>query len=598
MAYEFVDPPRGLSYAAPAVDFGILGDLPSTYRKAQQERRQEDIASTFKGGLPIDPATGQPDYAKAMAMLAAKGDIGAVSKLAGPQLDQALINRAGQISPLLGGPAAGGGPGLAPQFPQQAAPQQPQSLPAPPVGPPARGGGDSAGSVVDIVSQRLPQDSQKTGAVIANIARAAGVDPNAPLTPAQSARVAQLADGYVLRTGGTRAPAGPVSPVAAVPADTVNARFPALAAAGGPSGLAQIAPGGGGAEALRGAEGAAPNANAAPVQGLPGGQGAQGPIMPPVPLPPGYRPGQEQEAIMRLRSEAARRAAGGARPEEVNQLAGWADRIEKSIQPIQVGANTTLVDPRTRQVLYGPQGQSITGQALEGAGQRYYQTGQFPSGMTRDTPTNRADRLAIQQRAYDLAEADGLTPGDLPKKWLDYRAEGNALSAGARTFETRAAGLVLAENEAKGLIPRVREISQRISRTDYPDINSLILAAKKRTGNPDVVRLGIAIESLLPVYARILKPTGQITEGDTNRAHGILDKAWSAGQIDAALDQMNIELDSAKAALNAARVEYRSGTKAAPREPAGGGGAPSGGGAADSQAWTTLPGGVRIREKP
>src|ERR1051326_5679264 len=166
MAYEFVDPPRGLSYAAPAIDFGIIGDLPKTYRDAQKARREEDIATTFKGGLPIDPTTGQPDYAKAMAMLAAKGDIGAVSKLAGPQLDQSLIQRAGQISPLLGGASPAGGASAAPSNPAPM-PAAPQSLPAPPVGPPARGGGGSGGGAVGIRGGALSPGQPATAAGVA-----------------------------------------------------------------------------------------------------------------------------------------------------------------------------------------------------------------------------------------------------------------------------------------------------------------------------------------------------------------------------------------------------------------------------------------------
>ena len=123
-------------------------------------------------------------------------------------------------------------------------------------------------------------------------------------------------------------------------------------------------------------------------------------------------------------------------------------------------------------------------------------------------------------------------------------------------LQTRAANLTLAENEAQTLIPRVREASANVSRTRYPSLNSIILAGKQGTGDPAVIKLGVAASSLIPVYARVLKPTGQITEGDTARANEILNKAWSDGQINAALDQMQTELKSARTALDQTVREY------------------------------------------
>jgi hypothetical protein len=123
-------------------------------------------------------------------------------------------------------------------------------------------------------------------------------------------------------------------------------------------------------------------------------------------------------------------------------------------------------------------------------------------------------------------------------------------------------GLTLAENEAKTLIPRVREASARVSRTEYPDINKLINAAKKKTGGTDVIKLGIAIESLIPVYARVLKPVGQIGVSDTATAHDLVDKAWADGQINAAMDQMEVELKSARSALNKTMKEFGTEEKA------------------------------------
>lgn len=121
--------------------------------------------------------------------------------------------------------------------------------------------------------------------------------------------------------------------------------------------------------------------------------------------------------------------------------------------------------------------------------------------------------------------------------------------AGERVLGVRGKNLELAENEARTLIPRVLEASEKVNRTDYPTLNKLIEAAQTGTGDANVIKLGIAAASLITVYARILKPSGQITEGDTKRAEDILNIAWSKGQIRGALEQMQVELDAAKKGL-------------------------------------------------
>src|ERR1051326_733657 len=590
MAYEFVDPPRGLSYAAPAIDFGIIGDLPKTYRDAQKARREEDIATTFKGGLPIDPTTGQPDYAKAMAMLAAKGDIGAVSKLAGPQLDQSLIQRAGQISPLLGGASPAGGASAAPSNPAPM-PAAPQSLPAPPVGPPARGGGDSAGSVVDIVAARLPQDSQATGAVIANIARAAGVDPNAPLTPEQSAKVTRMVEGYAARTGAARPPTAPAQPVAATPADTVGARFPAMGGAGGPSGLAQIVPGGGSPEAPRVAEGPAPSPNAAQVRGVQGQP--QGPIFPQVPLPPGYKPGQEQEAIMAMRREAVQRAAKGARPEEVNQLAGWADKIEASLQPLKVGPNDTYLDRRTGQPIYQGASSLLDPETITFMAEQY-RAGDTSVLQNLGRGAQGAQNIVrLREEGARQNKAMGVGGADQANR----NAEFFGVNAGQRTLGTRSANIELAATEFKQVLPIVSKASLAVDRTNYPTLNSVFQAVAQGTGDTKIVAFASGVNTLINLYARAISPTGVPTVSDKDHAREILDKAWSQGQFDAATGMMAQEIDAALNSPEKVRDDMRKrflggqgGAQAAPREPA----SQSGDTAAGVGRWEGGPGG-RLR---
>lgn len=201
----------------------------------------------------------------------------------------------------------------------------------------------------------------------------------------------------------------------------------------------------------------------------------------------------------------------------------------------------------------------LTEEALNDAAYKYYKTGKLPPYM-RD----QRQRDAIMNRAAELREAEGKDPREIPLDQQEFLAR----SAGMRTLETRAANLQLAASEAETLIPRVRETSAKVSRTDYPTLNSVIIAAQRGTGGEDVIKLGIAANSLLYVYARVLKPTGVLNEADVKRAQDILNIAWSQGQVNAALDQMKVELQAAEEGLGIARDRYKRGGAVAPSAPA------------------------------
>jgi hypothetical protein len=579
-----VSAPGGASYAAPLMNFSNFSnwaaDDPSKKifdQQAQQTNQQRitqgqqaiDLSKAFPQGLPKGP-DGQIDYQAAAQIFARFGD---------PATAVNVMQQAPPpMSPLLGGgggqPAAAAAPG-----PVGAAPASVQARPLPP---PSGGSprGDSPGSITDIVTDRLPSQNMTTGQTILKIAEVMGVDPNATLTPGQLRRAQGLLQKYAPEIAGQSGGGAPV-PVAsagpaAVPPPAANgapasfdSRFaaasggasgdlPPSANAGSPAPPATVAPpaGGGPAQPQPGP--------AAPMQGAPqaataGPQAApqpQGPIVPQVPLPKGFT--DPQQAIEALRNEAARLSRYPNSAGQVAQLVNHAQRIEQSIQPLSVGTSTTLIDPRSRDVLYqGPGAAAIAAASAGGSptldadAEVYRQTGKLPPNMGRGAQ-GAAESKALRARALEQEVAAGGDPGEWSSRWQKFQAQ----ATGMRKLEGRAVGLTLAENEASSLIPRVREASARVSRTEYPDINKLINAAKKKTGGTDVIKLGIAIESLIPVYARVLKPVGDIGVADTARAHELLDKSWADGQINAAMDQMEVELKSARGALNKTMREY------------------------------------------
>ena len=187
-------------------------------------------------------------------------------------------------------------------------------------------------------------------------------------------------------------------------------------------------------------------------------------------------------------------------------------------------------------------------EAINAAAENYYETGKLPPGMGRGMQGAQMMN-AIMSRAAELHP--DVNWAERPLAWQGF----NAGSAGQGLLAKRTASLSLAENEAKSLIPRVHDASMAVSRTQYPTLNRVIEAAQTGTGDPNVIRLGVAVESLVQTYARVLSPAGAPTAADKANAHSILDKAWSTGQIDAALDQMSKEISSAKKSLATTRRE-------------------------------------------
>lgn len=136
-------------------------------------------------------------------------------------------------------------------------------------------------------------------------------------------------------------------------------------------------------------------------------------------------------------------------------------------------------------------------------------------------------------------------------------AEFNGITAGERALGTRTAQIGMAVNEAKALVPLALEASAKVSRTDFPSINSIILAGERKTGDENAVRLGIATNSLINIYARAISPTGTPTVSDKDHARELLGDAWTQGQYRAGVDQLMKELNAASTSPGAVRAEFR-----------------------------------------
>jgi hypothetical protein len=132
-----------------------------------------------------------------------------------------------------------------------------------------------------------------------------------------------------------------------------------------------------------------------------------------------------------------------------------------------------------------------------------------------------------------------------------------AQKAGARSLATQEARISGALGTAMQTAPRVIETSEKVDRTKYPDLNKIILAAKQKTGDENVVRFGLAIETFVNNYARAMGGGNNVmTDAARDQAHIFLQNNYAKGQINAAIDQALIEMDSELTGVRRAMPAY------------------------------------------
>lgn len=180
--------------------------------------------------------------------------------------------------------------------------------------------------------------------------------------------------------------------------------------------------------------------------------------------------------------------------------------------------------------------------------------------------------LALRQRVYERAQEMGMKPAEVAMRMAEF----SGLAASQRTLGNRSANIELAATEFKQVLPIVVAASNAVSRTQYPDLNKIIQAYEEKIGDPNIVRFGGGINTLINLYARAINPTGVPTVSDKDHAREILQKAWAQGQFNAAVDMMRQEIDAALASpekvRDAMRKRFLGGqgpaTPAAPVKPA------------------------------
>lgn len=172
----------------------------------------------------------------------------------------------------------------------------------------------------------------------------------------------------------------------------------------------------------------------------------------------------------------------------------------------------------------------------------------------------------VNDKIAEKAKAQGLTGADLAAAQASFAST----MSGERAVGTRSANMEIAANEVKNMAPLALSASEKVDRTEYPTLNKIIQAAEKGTGDENVVRFGLAANSLVYTYAKFLNPNGIPTDADKAKAADILDTAWSKGQFSTAVDQIKKEIASGQSGVASTKQGLKdeiSGKKPTPEPP-------------------------------
>jgi hypothetical protein len=355
-------------------------------------------------------------------------------------------------------PVGSGAPAQAPAAPTPQAP-------APP----------SQGSVASIAAQvGIPAP------VAANIAKAVGAAPDAPLTPEQAARAKTIIQNYAQR--------------------------------------AQV------------------GQQQQQQQGAPQGQGqpsAGGPIIPQFPLPKGYT--DPQQAILAIDQEIARLGRfGPAAATQIKSLEDRRDRIAASSAPMEVRPGETILDPRTGQTRF----QSAPASASNVALQRFLAENpdataeQIQQFMQAGRGGARSG-IGMYMQRY-LQEHPDASDDDVKKAAQDYQSEGSALTkftSGPQGNAIRSFNVVVDHLGTLG------EAAAALKNGNLKLFNQIAQTVAEQTGSPAPTNFEATRELVGDEIVKAVVGSGSGALGDRDAIKATVNKANSPQALAGVIDQ-------------------------------------------------------------
>lgn len=158
------------------------------------------------------------------------------------------------------------------------------------------------------------------------------------------------------------------------------------------------------------------------------------------------------------------------------------------------------------------------------------------------------NRGIIRNAIGAYAKDKGMTGAQQAGKIAQFDSMVQAARVLGRIVGSTAQGV----EELSQIAPLVKQTSDRIDRTRFPNVNSVELAAERGTGGEDVVQLASYIQSLRNAYVQVMSRGGRLTDTQRKYASELIDGTLAVNQIDAALKAIMTE--GAVAQTSAARA--------------------------------------------
>lgn len=161
--------------------------------------------------------------------------------------------------------------------------------------------------------------------------------------------------------------------------------------------------------------------------------------------------------------------------------------------------------------------------------------------------------VRLRSQITKQAKAAGMSGSDIAAQMADFKG---TLSA-ERAAGTRTANVELASTEAQRLFPLALQASQALPRTGFLPFSRAQQAIRSGTNDPKLRQFVAANMALVNVYSRAVSPTGQPTDSDKAHARQLLDTAYDQPSYAATLQQMQKEIQAARAAPKDVRSDLR-----------------------------------------
>jgi hypothetical protein len=187
----------------------------------------------------------------------------------------------------------------------------------------------------------------------------------------------------------------------------------------------------------------------------------------------------------------------------------------------------------------GPQQGALDQDGLEYAATQYRLTGQMPAlGMGKN-----ADRGKIINEAAKQTKLLNQTPAAAIQRQAARKAD----TASLTKIQTIKDGAEASESKALAQLDLIRDLSSKVSRTNWPIINKALVGGQKEiTGDSNTTQLYNAILTFGQEYGKIIEgSTGSVagsSEGARNAASRLVNAAMSKGTLSDVLTLMQKEM--------------------------------------------------------